>query len=479
MRAGVGRTDITPPVPADLVGYVRRWIPATEVRAPLTATALVLESDTERVAIIGIDLAILNPDYATMIREQIAEAIDTRPESVLLNVSHTHAGPHTPGRVKLGGRLDEIQPTEQAYFGMLPHQLVSAARIAAENTVPVRVGSTSTEIHGLSVNRRERVQGVEGTVGSLNTILGWNPDGPIDRDAGVIRVDREDGSPLAAVVSFGCHPVTVGPEDPAINPDFPWPLREAVEEATGAMCVFLQGAGGNVLPLEAFLPQTGAEQAFGQKLAAEALHALGNIKTFETRTDRLSYGSVTPIALYRVVRSEEQPLQELAVATTVVDLPLKRVPTIAEVQTERDHYLAKFQEAQAAGAGWEELNPIQYHISWAEAAIAQLEEAPYDRVPAFIQAIRIGDTAIVAIPGEAFAEIALAIRDRSPTDRAKTIFSGYSNGVISYLPSASEYPHGGYEVDYAHHSYGLIEQVAPESEEILVEAGVAMLKELW
>lgn len=479
LRGGVGRTDITPPVPADLVGYVRRWIPATEVRAPLTATALVLESETERVAILGIDLAILNPDYATMIREQIAEAISTRPESVLLNVSHTHAGPHTPGRVKLGGRLDEIKASEQAYFEILPHQLASAARIAAENTVPVRVGSTSTEVQGLTVNRRERVQGVEGTVGSLNTILGWNPDGPIDRDAGVIRVDREDGSPLAVVVSFGCHPVTVGPEDPAINPDFPWPLREAVEEATGAMCVFLQGAGGNVLPLQAFLPETGAEKAFGEKLAAEALHAMGNIETYETRIDRLAYGSVTPIALYRVARAETQPPQELAVASTVVDLPLKRVPSIAEVQAERDHYQDNLDKAREAGAGWEELNPIQYHISWAEAAIAQLEEAPYDRVPAFIQAIRIGDAAIVAIPGEAFAEIALAIRDRSPADRAKTIFSGYSNGVISYLPSAVEYPHGGYEVDYAHHSYGLIEQVAPESEAILVEAGVEMLKELW
>ena len=475
----MGRTDITPPVPADLVGYVRRWRPAIEVRAPLTATALVLESENERVAILGIDVAILNPDYATTIREQIAEAIDTHPASVLLNVSHTHAGPHTPGRVKLGGRLDEIKPSEQAYAEILPHQLVSAALMAAENTVPVRVGSTSTEVHGLSVNRRERVQGVEGTVGSLNTILGWNPDGPIDRDAGVIRVDRHDGSPLAVVVSFGCHPVTVGPEDPAINPDFPWPLREAVEEATGAMCVFLQGAGGNVLPLQAFLPETGAERAFGEKLAAEALHAMGGIETFETEIERHAYGSVTPIVLYRVVRAENQPPQELAVASTVVDLPLKRVPTMAEVVAERDHYQGNLELAQAAGAGPEELNPIQYHISWAEAAIVQLEEGPYDRVPAFIQAIRIGDTAIVAIPGEAFAEIALAIRDRSPTGRANTIFSGYSNGVISYLPSAAEYPHGGYEVDYAHHSYGLIEQVAPESEAILVEAGVAMLEELW
>ncbi len=461
------------------MGYVRRHRPALEVRAPLSATALVLDSGTERVAILGIDLAILNPDFATMVREQVAEAISTRPEAVLLNVSHTHAGPHTPGRVKLGGRLDEISPVEKSYSEHLPHQLVSAARLAAENLTPVRVGSTTAEVTGLSVNRRERVPGVEGTTGVLNTILGWNPDGPIDRDVGVIRVDRSNGSPLAVVVSFGCHPVVVGPEDPAINPDFPGPLREAVEKATGAMCLFLQGAGGNILPLQAFIPEPGPEEAFGEKLAAEALHALGSIETHRTRIERSSYGSVTPIALYRVVRTETQPLQELAVASTVVDLPLKRVPTIAEVQAERDRYQKNLEEARRAGAGPEDINPIQYHINWADSALAQLREAPYDRVPAFIQAIRIGDTAIVAIPGEAFAEISLAIRERSPAGWAHTVFAGYSNGVISYLPSAAEYPHGGYEVDYAHHSYGLIEQVAPESEAILVEAGVEILKELW
>ena len=126
---------------------------------------------------------------------------------------------------------------------------------------------------------------------------------------------------------------------------------------------------------------------------------MGNIETFETRIERFSYGSVTPIALYRVVRAETQPRQELAVASTVVDLPLKRVPTIAEVQAERDHHQDNLEKARRAGAGLEALNPIQYHISWADDAIAQLEEGPYDRVAAFIQAIRIGDTAIVAIPG--------------------------------------------------------------------------------
>ena len=56
------------------------------------------------------------------------------------------------------------------------------------------------------------------------------------------------------------------------------------------------------------------------------------------------------------------------------------------------------------------------------------------------------------------------------------IVTGAAGGIGR---ATAEYSHGGYEVDYAHHSYGLVEQVAPESEAILVEAGVEMLEELW
>jgi len=98
-------------------------------------------------------------------------------------------------------------------------------------------------------------------------------------------------------------------------------------------------------------------------------------------------------------------------------------------------------------------------------------------VPAFLQAIRIGDSVISAVPGEVFSEIARQIKHRSPA--STTLFAGYSNGVISYLPTAAEYPFGGYECDYAHHSYGLVEQVAPETEAILVENCTSLIEELF
>ena len=59
------------------------------------------------------------------------------------------------------------------------------------------------------------------------------------------------------------------------------------------------------------------------------------------------------------------------------------------------------------------------------------------------------------------------------------LVGGYTNGVISYLPTAEEYKYGGYECDYAHHSWGLIEQVAPETEGLLLDASSVMLEEVW
>jgi hypothetical protein len=471
LRAGVARVDITPPVPIDLKGYARRWRPATEVRAPLTATVLVVESDQIRVALVGADLVGLSPAYATAIREAVARTLGIPTENVLLNESHTHAAPHTSGRLKIGGNQRAISPVEQEYARYLPQQMAGAAYLAAGRLEPVRVGS-ATGFVDLAVNRRERVDGgVRGTVGEVRTILGWNPDGACDRDVGVLRIDRLDGSPMAIVVNFACHPVVVGPEDLAVNPDFPGPMRGLVERISGATCLFLQGAAGNVLPREGFFPESGPEVTFGERLALEVLRVASGIETFTYHIERKPYGSMTPIALYRRVRVNPQPVQSLAVASEIVALPLKPIPTEEQLETERARYHSQLEEARRAGAPPEVLNPIECHVNWAEDALRQLrEEGPYTSVPAFLQAFRIGDTAIVAVPGEPFSEISLAVKERSPAGREHTIFAGYSNGIISYLPSRVEYEFGGYEVDYAHHSFGLLEQVSPETEAIIVES---------
>ena len=94
-----------------------------------------------------------------------------------------------------------------------------------------------------------------------------------------------------------------------------------------------------------------------------------------------------------------------------------------------------------------------------------------------IHAVRIGDGAIVTGPGEIFTEIGLAVKERSPAD--VTLYAGYTNGCVSYMPTAAEYPLGGYEPSYGNKTYGLPAQVSPETERLLVETGVSLVRELF
>ena len=467
VSAGIARVDITPSLPIDLVGYSRRVAPATEVRAPLTATALVLDSPEARIAILAADVAFLLPADANRLRAEIGTDIGTPADHVLINVSHTHAGPMThEGGIKIGGRQRERSEAELAFIEEFPRRLRQVAVSAGRHLEPVRIaGGTGT--FDLAVNRREK--NAEGRV-----ILGWNPNKPVDRDVGVMRIDRLDGSTLAVVVNFACHPVVVGPEDAAVNPDFPGPMRALVEQVTGATCLFLQGACGNILPLQGFFDHSGPEVDFGRKLGVEVLHVLDGLSPIEHRLERIDYGSVTPIVLHRQVALDPQPTQELRATGVTVHLPLKPLPTVADLEAERDGYRDHLDRAEADGADQVTLNPIEYHLNWAEDALEQIREGEVAcEVPAFVQALRIGDTVIATMPGEAFSELALQVKQRSGA--TTTLFAGYANGVLTYLPAAAEYPDGGYECDYAHHSYGLVEQIAPESERILVDACVELI----
>jgi len=466
LRAGVARIDITPPMPADCMGFVRRAAPATGVLAPLTATALVLEdSRGHRAVIIAMDLIALGCAQADRIRAMVGEAVHVSPDAVLLNYSHTHAGPHvTEGSLrKLGGSMRTIFEKERLYIQNLPYEIVGVASIAARRLVPVRVAPGSVTVPGISVNRRERTP-------DGRTILGWNPDGALDDELIVLKFAKRDGEALAIVGNFACHPVVLGGENPNVGPDFPGALRALVERNIGGLCLYLAGAAGNVLPLEGFHEQEGPEVVFGERLGYAAMHVAAEIFPYATQVERLDYGSVTPISLYRRVVDDPQVPQVISWGAVRADLPLKPLPTVEQVESLLAEYQANLQLAVAEGRPQSGLNPIDYHVQWAERALERLRsgEEIETSVSAYVQAIRIGDVAIVGLPGEPFNEIGRAVKDASTAPF--TLFAGYSNGYIGYFPTAAEYPFGGYEPSYSHHNTELLEQVAPESEGILVRS---------
>ena len=110
---------------------------------PLEATTLVVADERSTVAIVTLDLAGLTVAQARGLRTAVASAIGTDPDSVLINVSHTHGAPHTAMGAghKLGGELRTVHDREKAYVDLLFHQIVGSAVQARARLEPARVGS--------------------------------------------------------------------------------------------------------------------------------------------------------------------------------------------------------------------------------------------------------------------------------------------------------------------------------------------------
>ena len=56
---------------------------------------------------------------------------------------------------------------------------------------------------------------------------------------------------------------------------------------------------------------------------------------------------------------------------------------------------------------------------------------------------KLGDLALVGLPGEMFCEFGLEIKEKSPAKH--TIVVGLANDAIGYIPTIEAFAQGGYE----------------------------------
>jgi hypothetical protein len=473
LRVGVARLPLEPPLDLPLVGFVRQTHDATGYgRWGLETSAIALEKDGLRVVLCGVDIVGIGEPEVTRLLDRIADATDADPAGILVNWNHTHlsvvggawggecTGPPEPER---DGRI-------RRFADVVQDKVVSVCRLAFERLEPARpvwgVGYAE-----LAVNRRERV--ADGT-----TILGWNPDGLVDNQVTSLQLRRADESVVATAVNYGCHPVTTGYDMYVYSADFPGPLRDVVRRVTGGEAVFLQGAGGNVLPKVAFTDDEAEAELMGHSLGIGALHSLSGRFARRRRMVYRPERSIMQISSYRREVVETGPV-ELAATMRRVRFPLQPLPSLEEVRAISTEWEAKLADAVAAGSGTGGAARIAFwHAGWARKTERSLLDgtAPTSR-EGRIHAIRVGDGVIVSGPGEVFTEIGMAVKERSPG--TPTMYAGFTNGLIAYFPTAAEYAHGGYEADYSCRGHGNPSHVAPDCERILVETGVRAAESLF
>jgi neutral ceramidase len=471
MRAAVATVDIAPPLGLPMAGFVRRQEGATWHGLPLEASVLVLESSGRRVVLCSVDTIGIPVAEADALRAEVAELTRADPAGVLLNWNHTHkAPPACRSFVERTGLLEtEGDDRFDAYWEVLRSQVLAAAVEALARLELAAVVWGVGEVD-LSVNRRER--GPDGAI-----VHGWNVDGLLDRQVVSFQVQRRNGSAIATLVGYGCHTVSVGMDFPGYSSDFAGAMRQRIRAWTGGDCLFFQGAAGNVLPRLSFVETEDEAQRMGDVLAAEVIRTFAGRSAWPQRLVQRTDGSLIPMILFRY---EDGPEAEpvLDAAEQRVDFPFLPLPELEALDEASREYDAAVDEARARGAGAAELRGLVYHAKWARTTLAEFRagRAPTS-IEASIHAVRIGDGVIITAPGEAFTEIGMAIKERSPG--GPTLFAGYTNGAVGYFPTADAYPEGGYEPAYSNRSYGQPAPVSPTCERLLVEGGVRLAETLF
>jgi hypothetical protein len=407
--------DITPPVGAPLIGFAGRG-PATGVADPLTATALFLQSggpDGPSVAIVACDLEGIDAEWTDEVRDKARVSTGLKDLQVIVAASHTHYAPAGPS-MDNEGVLEH--PLSIAYTRLMVFDIVGAIVLAESRARAAVVRAVVGESH-VGINRRE-------TTAAGDIVLGHNEHGPRDPRVALLVVEADDGAEIASLVGFACHPVCLGGDCCEISADFVGHLRSAVERITGAPLLFLQGAAGDINPRTMGVSaQTPLDTAL--PLAAEVVR-LRNLAQ-----------SMTPAEL------------TVRVITATFDYPPLLPASADDARSAVDELVARLSASES------DATPDPSEVSWTRLRLTRAVEAldalesgePPRRVPAQQFAIALtGDIAIATAPCELFTVLGEAIVSGSPFPL--TVFAGYANGLIGYVPDRASYAEGGYEVTH-------------------------------
>jgi neutral ceramidase len=383
-RAGVAKADLDPPTGLPMAGYGVRY--STGTLDPLEARVLALSDGTRTIAFVTLDLCFpFDPPVMDEIRRAVRGSVD----EVVFHASHTHSGP-------------TYSEAPEAAKHAVP-RVAGAIESASRSMVAARIGNGWGQIY-LGFNRRYLLP--DGSVQMF-----WRNETkvsttfPVDPTVGVIRIDRRDGTPLAVLVNYACHPVVLGPENLNYSADYPSEMRRYIEQemGSGAMAFFLQGAPGDINPYYDKTPliedAVGVMKQTGRLLGVEAVRVA---KTVTTRAP------------------ENLRIQSKTVVLSVTN------------RWNLDKLRAVLRD--------------RYHIEGGRAARLLREQM---EMPVTTVLLNLSspdqNLAFVGMPGEPFVEFQMQLRAKSPV--RNSFLLGYTNGYFAYFPTMAAAVRGGYGAD--------------------------------
>jgi hypothetical protein len=426
LQVGFGSADITPAAGMEMPGG---FFKATGrgVRDKLWAVACVVYDGATPVALVGTDTLVIARETVEEARRRIQKETKIAGGNVLVGASHTHSGgPCTVG----WGRTENPEYLDRLAKG-ITSAVTQAWNSLHSGEIGIGVGKETT----VSFNRRFLMRdgreithpGKPGTPHHGEIV---RYAGPIDPDVGVLAARNPKGQIAGVVINFACHNTVMGGDQ--FSADYAGQIRKHLQARHGenTPVVFLLGACGDITQVDnlSTAREFGPEHAdmMGLKLAAEA-----------ERTIR------------RITWLREAPT---TATTTNAILSVRPEP---DPDRERPPF--------GLGSGKE----VEEVFAKGRRAVAELR-AKSPRVPAEVQAIRIGPLGIVTNGSEYFCEYALRLKQCSPF--ATTWLASLANEALGYVPTAQAFVAGGYESRTGRSSHFAI-----DAGQILLETGLKAL----
>lgn len=419
-KAGTSRIAITPKESLWMAGFASRTEPGKGKLHDLWIKALALEDHNgNKAVLVTADLLGLPKELSDKIRQEFEKQFGLTKAQIILNSSHTHSGPVLDNALFDIYPLDDTQRASvRQYSELLVGQMVTLVGEALDKLEPATVYAENG-VARFQVNRRNNDASTLSSATELN--------GPSDAAVPVLKVMDKEDKLLAIAFGYACHPTVLGGYE--WSGDYPGFAQIELEELyPGANALFFQGAGGDQNPL----PR----------------HTIPLAK---------QYGKELAAAVERVLSEDMRKLEpELSTAYSEVDLPLTPAPTIEE-----------FEKYINSSTG--------YQQRWAKRLQGQLKEGqnlptshPYP-----VQVWKLGDQPIMTLGGELVVGYAIALKR---IFGQHTFVMGYSNDVVSYIPTAKILREGGYEGATAQMVYGLPSTWGADSESLILGELVSLGK---
>ena len=411
-RAGAFAMDITPTQLPVIVSGSSLEKGAREVVDPLHARCLVLDDGHTQLAIVVVDILLIPCPMMDQIKQAAHEKTGIPADQMLISATHTHTAPCVYG--VLGTECDE------AYAAFLPGKIVEGIERAYRNLAPARIGwAMGKDPTNVFCRRFLMKPGTARTnpfTGHQNDQAQMNPGyqnpnaikptGPADPDVAVVSIQTPEGRPLALVSNYSTHYAGSQP----ISADYFAVFCAEIEQRIGAekldppfVAMLSHGTSGDANCHDFTKPRREFDRfTVGRDVAEAAFQAYQTIQYYDW----------VPLAV------------EEARLTLKV-----RKPTAAEVE-----------EARPVFESLPDGKPRTWPEIYARETII-LDQWPDTRTIT-LQAVRIGQLGITAMPNEVYGSTGLWLKADSPLK--PTFNVSLANGYAGYLPPPDQHKLGGY-----------------------------------